>query len=271
MSFCEAVLRIWHECGHGERARAYHNVPFPNGTDMKFWTGSVPRAAAMLLLTLAVASCDHAGETMEPTVPQEQVGEPQELLGILDPITDPILDPITEPINDLLYPTRTVQAVDQDGKIRTYTLVQEPLLTSLVGTVDQLLTSVTQLVGLSGGTLDLLGHRLVVPSNAVDEPTMFTMSALLTGNIHVDLTAVAPGNSGLVDVGEQGFNRLVRLDLTYERASNVSRGDERKLVILRLNPLGLDHLHQVMPSEVDTRRDRVTTWLDHFSGYCMAM
>ena len=228
---------------------------------MRFWNGA-GRQAALLLLALTVASCDHA-DPIQPSTSMEQAGEPQELLGILGGITDPI--------DDLLNPVQRVRAVDQYGNIRTYTLVQEPLLTNLLGTVDELLTSVTRLLGFDGGTLELLGHRLVVPSGAVERPTTFTMSAVIRGNVHVELTAFAPGNSGLMNVGEDGFDRPVRLDLTYERASNVSRRNEDDLVILRLNPLGMEYLHEVMPSEVDTRRDRVTTWLDHFSGYCMAM
>lgn len=224
---------------------------------MKFWTGA-GRLAATLLLALVLASCDHADLPTELTAPQEQVGEPQELLGL-----GGLLGGLTG--------TETkVRAIDENGRIRTYTLLREPLLPSLLGTVDQLLTSVTRLLGLDGGTLTVLEHRLVVPRGAVDRPTMFNMTALLTGYIHVDLTAVAPGNSGLFNVGEDGFNRPVLLNLTYERA-NVDRRDEDDVVILRLNPRGLGYLHQVMPTTVDESRDRATTWLDHFSGYSMAM
>lgn len=224
---------------------------------MKFWTHAGRRAAVMMVFALGVASCDHAGTPTDVPAEHEQVEEPQQLLGL-----GGLLGGLTG--------TETrVRAIDENGTIRTYTLVREPLLTNLVGTVNQLLTSVTRLLGLNGGRLDLLGHRLVVPQGAVDRPTTFSMTALLTGNVHVELLAFAPGASGQINVGEEGFNRPVRLDLTYERATNVR--DERRVVILRLNPRGLGYLHEVMPTTVDRRRDRATTWLDHFSGYCMAM
>ena len=78
----------------------------------------------------------------------------------------------------------------------------------------------------------------------------------------------SPGNSGNTNVGEEGFDRPVRLDMTYRRASNIK--DERRLVILRLNPAGLNELHQVLPTTVDRSHDRATVWLEHFSGYAMA-
>lgn len=225
----------------------------PGMERMKF--PRIGRLAAMMMLAFVVASCDHADLPTDVDSSAEQFsGEPQELLGGL--------------LGGILGGETTVRAVDQHGQIRTYTLVREPLLTSLIGTVDQLLTSVTQLVGLDGGILRLLGHRLVVPAGAVDQPTSFTMSALLSGNVQVDLSATAPGRSGQVDVGAEGFNRPVRLDLTYERATNVR--DPRKLVILRLNPAGLDALHEALPTTVDPNNERATTWLEHFSGYIMA-
>ena len=218
------------------------------------------RIAVMMMLAFAVASCEHA-ETPTDVASAEFSGEPQELLGIGDLL------------GGLTGSTTTIRAIDQYGSIRTYTLVREPVLTNVVGTVvqtvDGLLASVTRLIGLDGGTLSLLGHRLVVPANAVDMPTTFTLGVLLSGNTRVDLTAYAPGNSGRIDVGEAGFDRPVRLDMSYERATNVR--DPRNLVIIRLNPAGMGALHEVVPATVDTRNERVTTWLEHFSGYIMAM
>jgi hypothetical protein len=69
-------------------------------------------------------------------------------------------------------------------------------------------------------------------------------------------------------VGEAGFDRPVRLDMTYRRATNIK--DERRLVILRLNPDGLGALHEALPTTVDRSNDRATVWLEHFSGYAMA-
>ena len=222
---------------------------------MKF--ARMGRIAAMMTLALAVASCEHV-ETPTDVGSAEYAGEPQELLSGL--------------LGGLLDGETTIRAVDQYGTVRTYTLVRESILTNVVGTVvqtaDGLLATVTKLLGADGGTLRLVGHRLVVPSGAVDAPTTFEMSALLNGNVRVDLSATAPGASGRIDVGEAGFDRPVRLDLTYERATNVR--DARKLVIIRLNPLGMDAVHEVLPTTVDPSNERATTWLEHFSGYIMA-
>lgn len=225
---------------------------------MTFWnTGR--RAAVTLAFALTVASCDHASSPMEVSDSPEQIEAPQEglLSGLLGGLTGGEI---------------TVRARDENGNIGRYTLVREPLLTSLLGTVlqtvDGLLSIVTELIGLNGGTLNNLGHRLVVPSGAVDQPTTFSLGVLLNGRVQLDLNAYAPGRSGQTNVGEEGFDRLVRVDMTYRRANNIR--DERKLVILRLNPRGLGYVHEVMPTTVDRRNDRATTWLDHFSGYAMA-
>lgn len=225
---------------------------------MAFWK-KFGRYAAMVTLALAVASCEHATSPMDVEAPVEEVSaEPQQLLGGL--------------LGGLLGQTITVRAVDQYGVIRNYTLVREPLLTNLLGavvqTVDGLLQTVTGLLGHNGGSLNLLGHRLVVPSGAVDLPTRFSLGVLLNGQTRVNLTATGPGGSANVNVGEDGFDVPVRLDMTYKRANNIR--DERKVVILRLNPAGLGAVHQVLPTTVDRSNDRATVWLEHFSGYAMA-
>ena len=228
---------------------------------MTFWK-KFGRGAAMLTFAVALASCEHVDSPTDVASSEgvaEFEGEPQELLSGL--------------LGGLTGTTTTVRAIDQYGVIRTYTLVQEPLLRRLVGTVtrtvDGLLAVVTDLIGVEGGTLTNLGHRLVVPTGAVSGPTTFELGVLLNGTTQVDLTAYAPGNSGRIDVGEAGFERPVRLDMTYERGTNVR--DERKVVILRLNPAGLGALHQALPTTVDPSNDRATTWLEHFSKYAMAL
>ena len=213
---------------------------------MTFWN-RIGRFAAPMLLAIAVASCDHTETPLDVGAPQQVAGQPQELLGL-----DPLLSSVT-----------TVEATDQYGNVRSYELIREPILT-----LDPSALQVSQLIGVNGGTITLLGHRMVVPSGAVDLPTLFTLSVLNNGYVHVDVSALAPGMSGLIDVGEQGFNRPVRLDLTYSRATNVK--NERRLVILRMNPNGMGAMHEALPSSVDRTRDKVTVFLEHFSGYCMA-
>ena len=227
---------------------------------MKFWT-KLGRYTAMVTLALALASCEHVTTPTDIEAPITEVNaEPEESLlgGLLGGLTG--------------QTTITVRAIDQYGVIRNYTLVQEPLLSRLLGTVvntvDGLLSIVTDLIGVEGGTLNNLGHRLVVPSRAVDGPTTFSLGVLLNGTTRVDLSAYAPGGSGQINVGEEGFDRPVRLDMTWKRANNIR--DERRIVILRLNPAGMGALHEVLPTTIDRSNDRATVWLEHFSGYAMA-
>ena len=225
---------------------------------MTFWK-KFGRYTATLVLALALASCEHATAPTDLEAPIEEVnGEPEQLLdGLLGGLTGT---------------TITVRAVDQYGVVRNYTLLREPLLTNVLGTVvqtaDGLVAVVTRLIGLDGGTLLNLGHRVVVPAGAVEQPTTFSLGVLLNGTTRVDLSAYAPGASGRIDVGAAGFERPVRLDMTYSRANNVQ--DERKVVILRLNPAGLTSLHEALPTTVDRTNDKATVWLEHFSGYAMA-
>ena len=241
------------------RARVYLRSIQSHGNRMTYWK-SLGRYAAMITLAFALASCEHAPTPTELDASSEAVNaEPQALLdGLLGGLTGTT--------------TVTVQAVDQYGVVRTYTLLREPLLTNVLGTVvntaDGLLATVTRLLGVNGGTLTNLGHRMVVPAGAVAQPTTFGLGVLLNGTTRVDLSAYAPGGSGRIDVGAAGFDRPVRLDMTYSRASNVK--DERKVVILRLNPAGMGALHQALPTTVDRTNDRATVWLEHFSGYAMA-
>lgn len=230
---------------------------------MAFWK-KLGRIAAILTFALAVASCEHVETPTDVGVDEgvaEFEGQPDEFLGGL-------LDGL------LGGSTTTVRAIDQHGVIRTYTLIREPLLNTLLGTVvqtvDGLLALVTELIGVNGGSLELLGHRLVVPRNAVDAPTTFNLGVLLNGTTQIDLSAYAPGGSGRIDVGAEGFDRPVRVDITYSRASVRSR-DEDDLVVLRLNPAGLGALHEVVPASIDEDREKATVWLEHFSKYAMAM
>ena len=195
---------------------------------------------AALVTALAVASCDHGSR-----------GEPEQLTG---------------PEESLFFSRdRVVRARDADGDVEEYTLVRE----SGLGSLTEL--RVSELIGIEGGQLTLLGHTLTVPAGAVTEPTIFSLTALPTGYVQVDLLAVRLEFGQLLNVGASGFDRPVRVELTYERATNVGADDEDDLVILRLDPEGLWAVHEVMPSEVDRQERTVSTWLDHFSGYCMAM
>src|SRR5437870_2571290 len=50
----------------------------------------------------------------------------------------------------------------------------------------------TKLIGITGGSVTLLGHSIVVPSGAVTSPTFFTIVVLPTGYVEVSLLALVP-------------------------------------------------------------------------------
>lgn len=220
---------------------------------MRNWK-AVGRYAALMLGVLLVASCEHVESPTDIESTEEFAGEPQELFGL--------------DLGGLLGRTRTVRAVDPYGNIRRYELVQQPLLN-----LDLSDLRVSELIGVNGGSITLLGHSLTVPAGAVDQPTLFTLLALPSGYVEVDASTLLGGLLGGLfgfNPGEEGFDRPVKLELSYDNA-RVRRRDEDDLVILRLNPRGYNYLAEVIPSTIDERDNTGTAWLEHFSRYCMAM
>lgn len=125
----------------------------------------------------------------------------------------------------------------------------------------------SNVIGLEGGTVHLLGHKIYVPLGAVNQPALFTIRVVTNGYVEVDLTALG-GPGGLIDIGANGFAVPVKLTLTYARASNVS--SPARLVVLRKLGAGYFGAYEVMPSTVNPGSKTVEAELDHFSSYVMA-
>ena len=122
----------------------------------------------------------------------------------------------------------------------------------------------SQLIGLSGGSVSLLGHTLTVPAGAVTVPTLFTMTVLPSAHIDVELSATVTDLLGrIIDVGQSGFSIPITLSLTYSRATNVN--DPADLFLVYINGSTLTRL----PSTVDQATQTVSTQLNHFSAYGM--
>jgi hypothetical protein len=148
-------------------------------------------------------------------------------------------------------------------KVQGYTLVKAPLLS-----LQEL--SISGLIGVQGGQITLLGHTLTVPAGAVGQPTLFVLTVLPTGYVEVDLEASLTSLlGGLLDIGGSGFLKPVPVTLSYAAGTNVS--DPRRLTILRVNSLLGYGKYEVMPSRVNLTGKTVTTELDHFSRYVIAM
>lgn len=181
--------------------------------------------------------------------------------GTAPEVEAPSLGPVPE-----WSPSESV-LLDRDGD--RYTLVQGRIPSHVRD------LSVSKLIGLLGGTLDLAGHRLIVPTGAVLEATTFQMTQLTNGYVAVELRATLLRRitrflfrtiETLLDIGELGFEKPVTIELTYAWATNVT--DPSRLVIVRILD---DGRVEEVPSEVDTDRKVVRAKLDHFSRYCIAM
>ena len=142
-----------------------------------------------------------------------------------------------------------------------YTPVRDLLPLSV--SLSDLTTS--KLIGISGGTVTLLGHSINVPSGAVVTPSIFTIVVLSTGYVEVSLLELVPNLlGGLKSIGEYGFLKPVTLSLTYSRSPDPI--DPSRLVILYNNGTSV----QPLATTVNTTTKTASAQLKHFSKYCLA-
>jgi hypothetical protein len=120
--------------------------------------------------------------------------------------------------------------------------------------------TVSALINRQGGTLSYGGYTLVVPQNSVRHPTVFTLHALATGYLEVELTATSTGSKEPNDQGRQGFSVPVRLTIPV---GTPEEGVE--YVVAWVRP---DGVLEAMPSTLDG--SSVTGRLTHFSQYTAA-
>lgn len=81
--------------------------------------------------------------------------------------------------------------------------------------------SCTQTIGPAGGTIELRGHRLVVPQGAVDRDMQFTLREAATRELMVVVTAAGP------------FKGTVDLTLSYARCQESLLPPGARLVVWR--------------------------------------
>ena len=151
------------------------------------------------------------------------------------------------------------------SQVQGLTLIKDPLLPGLVGSLGT-----SSLIGLQGGQISLLGHSVLVPQGAVTQPTLFSLLVLPTGYVEVDLSATVTSLLGLVvDVGSRGFETPVPVTLSYARGTNVS--DPSKLKVVRINSILGYKYYEILPTQVDPVAKTVTSDLEHFSRYVVAV
>jgi hypothetical protein len=115
-----------------------------------------------------------------------------------------------------------------------------------------------------GGEVKAGGHMLIVPRDAVEQPTQFTMRVVPGSFVQVDLTAVRVSNGMKVTA----FPIDLRLKLNY-RSAIVA--DEDRLEVAYLvddSPFGNQ---EELNSEVDVYGKWVTARVRHFSQYAMVV
>lgn len=119
--------------------------------------------------------------------------------------------------------------------------------------------SSSAVIGPRGGRVGVAGSSLVVPPDAVREPTRFTFTLPASPILQVDVSAAG--------VEHFEFARPVAFTISYAHCSRSDIPDAPLgawwVDTATLQPLG------VMPASDDRRRHRVTFATDHLSGYAV--
>jgi hypothetical protein len=188
-----------------------------------------PLGFVALAMTLVTASCDN-GSINSPVAPEARV---------------------TTPSTSFSAPmTPQASIVDPSGY-------------HIVPATNGPLISLSNVLGVLGGTLNLGGHKLVVPTGAVTAPTLFTMISLPTNSIQVHLSALQINLLGIIDIGGKGFLKPVSLSLSYDNAIGVT--DPSHLRIAELKSDGT--LGVILPVTVNATAKTITAQLPHFSSW----
>lgn len=119
--------------------------------------------------------------------------------------------------------------------------------------------SVTATIDLLGGTLELDGHRVEIPVNAVLLPTEFTLTVPASNYMKIRVRAG--------DAESYEFAEPVTLTVSYERCTR-SNIDKEELRIYHVDSEG-NAILQDMGGTDDKELRRVVTGTDHLSDYAI--
>lgn len=124
-----------------------------------------------------------------------------------------------------------------------------------------------------GGELGLAGNLLVVPTDAVTEPTLFVMEVNNAGcngkaDLFVKLSAFQQDadRKYTISVGHLGFLKPLDLRLNTDPIAEKVDPDQLRIVWQKT-----DGSQEVYPTTLDTAGKKVWTTLNHFSDYLLAM
>lgn len=124
--------------------------------------------------------------------------------------------------------------------------------------------AVSASIGASGGELHLGAHTLEVPAGAVNAPTVFAMSRTDGDLVRIRLSATRNSHN---DVGSTGFNKPVKLSISFAGASDLPALAEDDLKVIYFRP---DGLVEEQGTSLNLRGDFATGELDHFSDFGLA-
>lgn len=117
--------------------------------------------------------------------------------------------------------------------------------------------SVTGTIDLLGGTLELDGHQVVFPANAVLLPTEFTLTVPASNYLEIKVKPVGADS--------YEFSKPVSLTMSYSRCTR-SNVDKKSLKIFYIDSGTKAILENMGGTDNKTART-VTTDTDHFSGF----
>lgn len=120
--------------------------------------------------------------------------------------------------------------------------------------------SVSEEIGLLGGTIDLDGHSMTVPDGALLTPTTFTLTVPKSNYVEIEIRAD----------GEESFEFLdpVSITISYQRCTR-SNIDNAELTAWQIDPLTKELLEHMGGTDDKAERN-VTFASGHLSGFAIA-
>ncbi|MEX2570683.1 MAG: hypothetical protein WD737_05210 [Gemmatimonadota bacterium] len=118
-------------------------------------------------------------------------------------------------------------------------------------------------IGAAGGELHLGNHSLYVPEGAVEQSTVFTMSRADDELVRLRLSATVNDHN---DVGSAGFEKPVRLTISFSGAEDLPESTD-KLEVIYFRP---DGLVDPQSTWLDVSNESASGELPHFSDFGLA-
>jgi hypothetical protein len=116
-------------------------------------------------------------------------------------------------------------------------------------------------IDLLGGTLELDGHKVVIPAQAVLTPTTFTLTVPAGKYVKIDVTANGAEHFQ--------FEKPVSMTISYARCTraNIDKIEKHNLDIFYVD--ANDAILENMGGDQNTTDKTVTTSTDHLSAYAV--